>query len=299
MVDVQQKPLGAFQKDLLSGFVGFPQIDSDVHAARQKHFSPFQVRLDDGLGVEMSVRGQPFASPLVGQLHPLYELFLRGAADIEDVFFLLLAMLSDFLRKEVRIFQIVQTDAAAGDLVHVGRAYAAGGRADLVFAQGHFLGSVQYAVPGHDEVHVAADEKVLAVDADLRQILHLPFDQDLGVQHHAVSNYVDRPGISDAAWNVGKLKFLAVENDRMPGVAAALRSYDDVARPGEFVREFTLAFVAPGGAANTDHLFLNTHDYALIIIYKDTWIIQKRMLADKVKASYPASDNLLRCGLPP
>ena len=229
MVDVEQKPLGAFQKDLLSGFVGFPKINSHVHAARQKDLAPLKVGLDDGFGVETPVRRQPFAAPLVGQHHPLFELFFRGAADAEDVFFLLLAVLFDFLREEGRILQVVQSYAAAGDLVHVSRADAAGGRADLVLAQSHFLGPVQYAVPGHDEVHVAADQKVLAVDADFRQILHLPFDEDLRIQYHAVSYDVYRPRIGDAAWNVGKLELLAVENDRVPGVAAALRPYDDVA----------------------------------------------------------------------
>ena len=97
----------------------------------------------------MTVGGQPFAAPLVRQLHPLYELFFRCAANVEDVFFLLLAVLFDFLGEELRILQVVQADAAPGYLVHVSRADAAGGSADLVFPKGHFLGSVQYAVPGH------------------------------------------------------------------------------------------------------------------------------------------------------
>ena len=158
VVDVKQKPLGAFQQDLFARFVSFPQIHSHVHAARQQNLAPFEVRLDDSLGVEMSVGGQPFAAPLVRQLHPLYELLFRGAADVEDVFFFLLAVLFDFLGEKLRILQVVQTDAAPCNFVHVSRADAAGGRADLVFAKRHFLGSVKNAVPGHDEVHVAADQ---------------------------------------------------------------------------------------------------------------------------------------------
>ena len=64
----------------------------------------------------------------------------------------------------VHIPELSHADAPTGDLVHVGRSYAAARGAKGVFSTGLFLQAVQCHVVGHDDVGAVADDEPAGVD---------------------------------------------------------------------------------------------------------------------------------------
>ena len=70
--------------------------------------------------------------------------------------------------------EVADADAAAGDLVLVGRADAARRRADLALAAARFGQHVELAVIRQDQVRLVADEQAIAdVDAEPGQLVDL------------------------------------------------------------------------------------------------------------------------------
>ena len=132
--------------------------------------------------------------------------------------------------------------------VAVGRADAALGGADLVLAFERLALRVQLAVIGKHQVRGFAEEQVAVdLDPELAQpsisstrltgstTTPLPMTHILFLRR--------MPG-RDQVQDV----FLPFDEDRVPGVVAALRAHDDVRLLGQHVDDFAFAFIAPLGA---------------------------------------------------
>ena len=148
--------------------------------------------------------------------------------------------------------QVADADAAAANLVFVGRPDAARRGADLPLAAPRLRQDVELAVVRQDHVRLLADEQA-AVDADAqaRQLVHF-LEQRLGIDHHAVADHARHAGVENARRDQVQHELLPVHVDGVPGVVPAL-----IARHGREVRrqhvdDFSLAFVAPLRAEHCD-----------------------------------------------
>ncbi len=140
MVDVEQRALRALEQDALAGAArDIEQVPGHVH------------------------EGQDFRRDLreLGEQRLLGELRLAEAAAQrvvvhEDAI--------DLGAERRRVAQVLHADGAAADLVLVGGADAAAGRADLAGAGGFLADDVELAVQRQDERGVLGDAQVVATD---------------------------------------------------------------------------------------------------------------------------------------
>ena len=91
----------------------------------------------------------------------------------------------------------------------------------------------------------------LDVDAAPAQALEL-LDQHRRVDHDAVADHAGPPGIEDPRRDQVELELLAVADDRVAGVVAALEAHDHVRVLGEQVDDLALPLVAPLGTDDDD-----------------------------------------------
>jgi hypothetical protein len=98
-------------------------------------------------------------------------------------------------------------------------------------------------VPRHDQVRVARQADGLARDAAPLEVVEL-LDQHLRVDH-APGAEDARLAPEDPGRHEAELEGLAVGDDRVPRVRAALVAADDVRVLGEQVDDLALALVAP------------------------------------------------------
>ena len=152
------------------------------------------------------------------------------------------------LRAKARAIQIAQPHGMrAADLVAIARADAATGRAD-VLAVGRALveRAIFGKVPGKDHVRPIADPQIVA---------HRPTPRFAS----SSSSSITRAGLSttpprdharharrqDAAGQQRELVGLVADDDRVPGVRAALVADDEVVLAREEIDDLALGFVAP------------------------------------------------------
>ena len=83
------------------------------------------------------------------------------------------------------------------------------------------------------------------------QLLEL-VGQHLRVDHDAVADHAQRARVQDPRRDQVKLPGLAVADDRVTGVVAALKAHDRIGPLGEQVGDLPFAFVAPLGADDHD-----------------------------------------------
>jgi hypothetical protein len=96
-------------------------------------------------------------------------------------------------------------------------------------------------------VRVAGELEAARVDAFAREHFELG-EQHRRVDDHAVADDRDRGFVEDAARDELEGEHLAVDDDRVAGVVAALVAHDEGRLLGEVVGEATLALVTPLGA---------------------------------------------------
>ena len=89
------------------------------------------------------------------------------------------------------------------------------------------------------------------VDAAASQAVDLT-EQDARVDHDAVADHAGLVGIEDPRGDQVELELLAVADDRVAGVVAALEADDRVRALGEQVGDLALALIAPLGAHDHD-----------------------------------------------
>ncbi len=144
-------------------------------------------------------------------------------------------------------------DGAAADLVLVGRADAAAGGADLAVAGGFLARRSSSRCSGRISVRVLGDAQVLGRDVDAlacerarsrrssaqgSTTTPLPMTPSLPA-HHARGQQRQLVGV-------------AVDDQRVAGIVAALEAHDDVGALGQPVDDLALALVAPLGADHDD-----------------------------------------------
>ena len=142
--------------------------------------------------------------------------------------------------------QVAHADAAAGDLVLVGRADAAAGGADGAAAARLLAEGVEQLVPGEDDVRVVGDEQLRVVLEEAARLERVDLlHQHRGVDHHAVADDAGLPRVEDARRDQVQDGLLAAHHQRVAGVVAALEAHDDLGVLGEQVDDLALPLVAP------------------------------------------------------
>ena len=224
VVEVEEGRLGPLEQDLAPGVHGV--VD---HADRVAHHG-----LDTrGVLTQVAVRDLP---GIHGQA--VVHLGQDGVLLLEhDV---------ELLAEDLGIEEVLDPQADAGGLVGVGGADAALGRAKGVLAQEALGHPVQLLVVRHDQVGVPADHQAAGVDAPGRQGVEL-LEQDRRVDDDTVADDRRDVVVEDAARHQLECEGLAVDDDAVAGVVAALVTDHQVHFAGKEIREPALPLVAPLG----------------------------------------------------
>ena len=162
--------------------------------------------------------------------------------------------LAEARRESIALEQVGNAHGAARHLVLVGRADAAASRADGLVAAGAFTRAVQRLVPRHDD---GAGRRYADARANLDALELQRLDllaQGVQGQHHAVADQAFYPGLQDAGRYQVQHGLLAVDDQRVAGVVAALEAHHRGCALREQVDDLALAFVAPLGADDDEVL---------------------------------------------
>ncbi len=152
---------------------------------------------------------------------------------------------TQFFLESSRVHEVNHAQADTCRLVAVGRADAALGRADFIFALEHFPLRVQFAVIRQDEVRrLAHDEVVADFHAELAQAGDF-LDEADGVNDHAVADDAQFVFAQNAGRHEVQDVFLFADENGMAGVVATGVADDDVRILRQHVNDFAFAFVAP------------------------------------------------------
>ena len=152
----------------------------------------------------------------------------------------------ELLAEDLRVVEVLHPQAHPRRLVGVGRADPALGRAERVLAEVSLGHPVDELVVGEDEVRVARHLQPRAVDASVLEHGDL-VEEHLRVHHHPVADHRGDVGVEHSARDELQREGLAIDDERVPGVVAALVAHHQVHLLGEEVGEPTLALVAPLG----------------------------------------------------
>ena len=153
----------------------------------------------------------------------------------------------DLLAQDVLVQQVLHADAEPSCLVGVAGADAAPGGPDLKLAELRLALLVEQLVVRHDQVRVGRDAQAVQVDPAPAQLVDLRA-QHHRVHHHAVADRAELAGVEDPRRDQVELEGLALTDDRVTGVVAALKADHEVGLLGEQVHDLSLPFVAPLGA---------------------------------------------------
>ncbi len=159
------------------------------------------------------------------------------------------------------VMQVGDADAATRHLVFVGRADAATGGADRLATGSALARLVQGDVVRHDQRRGRGDLQA-------RTHFHAGGFQlgDFLLQrgrrnHHAVADQAQRVVTQDARRDQVQDGLLAVDDQGVAGIVAALEAHDGADFLSEQIDDLALAFIAPLGTKHYDRL---THDGLLI-----------------------------------
>ena len=146
-------------------------------------------------------------------------------------------------REEIA-FDVAHAQTHASRLVTIGGADALTGRAHFVFALRRFVGAVEHAVRGQNEVSAAADMQAVG-DGIARglQFVRLGHEQ-VGRNDATVADQIQFTGIEDARGDRTEHKFLSVEDDGVAGIGAAGKARHQVVARSEIIDDLAFAFVA-------------------------------------------------------
>ena len=170
-------------------------------------------------------------------------------------------VLAHLVGERLGVHQIADANAAAADLVLVGRADAARRRADLPLAAPRFAEHVELAVIRQDEMRLVADQQPVAdLDAQARQLVDLG-EERLRIDDHAVADDAGDALVQDAGRNEVQDELAPADIHRMARVVAALIAGHDGKMRGHQIDDLAFAFVSPLRAEHDDvHRLKNTHD---------------------------------------
>ena len=158
----------------------------------------------------------------------------------------------DLRAKSAEMGEVADPDRPPPDLVLIGRADAAAGRADLAGAAGVLAQRVEVAVEGEDERAGVGDLEVVRCHG--HALLAEPLDlgpERPGVEHDPVADH--REGASDdSRREQGKLVGLFADDERVAGIVPALEAGDDIGPARQPVDDLALPLVAPLDADDGD-----------------------------------------------
>ena len=157
----------------------------------------------------------------------------------------------ELLPQDAGVEQVLDADPGPRDLVAVGRADAAAGRADPRAAQVPFGHLVQRPVVRRDQVRVGRDQELGAVHAAGGQAVDL-VQQHLRVDHHAVADHRDDVRRQHPGRQQVQGVALVADDDRVAGVVPALVPDHVVDAVPEQVGGLALALIAPLSPDNHD-----------------------------------------------
>ena len=224
VVEVEHRPLGPLEQD---GRVAVERVPAELRGVGDVGLEAVAVG-HVGLGHRVEVEG--------GVLDERAQHLLLG-----------LHRGHDLLAQDLLVEQVLDPDAEARGLVGVAGADPAPGRADLELAELDLAGRVEQHVVGHDQVGVGRDAQPAHVDAALAQPLDL-VGQHARVDHDPVADRAGLARVEDPRGDQVELEGLAVADDRVAGVVAALEADDHVRPLREQVGDLSLPFIAPLGA---------------------------------------------------
>lgn len=146
--------------------------------------------------------------------------------------------------------QVGDADAATRHLVFIGRADTTAGGADGLAAGRFFARLIQGDVVRHDQRRGRGNLQARAhFHAGVFQLADL-FDQRGRGDHHAIADQAQRVVAQDAGRDQMQDGLLAIDDECMAGVMAALEADDRTDFFGKQIDDLALAFIAPLG---TEH----------------------------------------------
>ena len=225
MVDVEQRALRTLEQDALAGApLGIEQGPDGVGEGQDLRRDPGEL-------------GQQFAAIDLGDAEAAAQRVVMGEEPL------------DLGRESRLVLEVDHADGAAADLVLIGRADAALGRADLQARIRGLAEMVELAVQRQDQRGIVGDAQVFRRDHHilLSQAADL-LDEMPGIDHDAVADDRELARTYDAGGQKRELVDLAVDDERMAGIMAALEPNDDIGLARQPVDDLALALVAPLGA---------------------------------------------------
>jgi len=157
----------------------------------------------------------------------------------------------DLGRQRRQIGEIHEADGAAADFVFVSRTDAALGGADAGLGIVGFADRFQFAMQRQNQNRIFGDAQIVGRDrhALLLELADLD-EQRLRVDHHAVADHRQLAAAHHAGRQQRQLVDLAVDNQRVAGIVAALEPDHDVGLFRQPVDDLAFTLVAPLGADN-------------------------------------------------
>ena len=220
MIQVEQRPLGAFEEDVFAAPERVLDQRRRVVEVVAQAPSPARGKLDEGIG---AVR--------LGAVPGEEEVLVREDAVQPGP-------------QGIRIEQVLHPQACPGRAVLVGGTDPATRRANLAVAEGRLAGRVQCAVIRQDHVRGAAHPHVSGVDSPFVKHFELA-DQGVRVHDDPAADNGRDVGVEHPRGDQVELERLLADDDRVAGVIAAVGADHDRDRLGEEVGRLALALVAP------------------------------------------------------
>ena len=232
MIDIKHGRLAALKENGIAAVKSI--IDDQGHVAHHRL---------NAIGEGQEVVGD-FSGVQGRQTHGLENRVLGGECGL------------DLGTQRLGVEEVLDADTDAVHLVRVGRANATSGRADLVIAARTLVGLVHKAVVGGDDVRVCRDQQARAVHASCRDGLDF-IEKNIEVNDDAVTDDRGNAFGEDSRGQEVEGVLLAIDDDRVSRVVAAVEFNDVIGVLSQLVGSFSLAFVAPLGAENDDggHVF--------------------------------------------
>ena len=96
---------------------------------------------------------------------------------------------------------------------------------------------------------VFGDPQIVRADGDALPLQFCDFvEEGLGIEHHAVADHRKLRGPQHAGRQQRQLVGLAIDDERMAGIVAALEAHDDIGLLRQPVDDLALPLVTPLGA---------------------------------------------------
>ncbi len=145
----------------------------------------------------------------------------------------------------IEMRQIAHADCTAPDLVFIGWANTAPGRADLALARRDFAQAIKVAVDRQDQRAIVRNRKIVIINGDALafQLLDLGL-QSPRVEHNAIADHRERAR-DNARWQQRELVGRAINHQRVASIMPALKAHHSISTAGEPVNDFAFAFIAP------------------------------------------------------